>query len=101
MTKGWIRAVLLILFPELERQSFQWRGGVVLGDVEVLGLSMQFGKIVIFALRARPVGRENTGVCPCWLSIKPDGEGEDVDKNVGVEEAVHPQSASEQCGLGA
>jgi len=40
------------------------------------------------------------GVHPCRLSIKLDGEGENIDKNVRVEEAMHIQGASEQHGLG-
>jgi len=66
----------------------------------MLGGSAQFGKIEVFAMRARPVRRKDSGVSPRWLSIKLDREGEDIDKNVGVEEAVHSQSASEQRGLG-
>ena len=73
---------------------------MVLRDVVVLGFSAQLGKIEVLSMGTRPIGHENAGVCPHQLSIKFDGERKDIDKNVGMEEAMHSQSTSEQRGLG-
>jgi len=72
---------------------------LVFRNVLVLRLSAEFSKIEIFPPRARPIGGEYTGVCPYLLSIKLDREGEDVDKNMWVEEAVHPYCGREECCL--
>ena len=68
--------------------------------MEVLGFGVQLGKIEVLATRTRPIGHKDLGVHPCQLSIKLDGEGEDIDKDVWVEEAMHPQCTCKQRGLG-
>ena len=96
MTKGWIRTVLLVCLPELEREGLQWEGGLVLGDVVMLGLGMELSKVEVLTSRARPLRGKDMGVRLHWLSIKLDGEGENVDENMGVEEAVHPHHHGKQ-----
>jgi len=57
--------------------------------VHRLRLSPEFRKVEIFSLWAWPIAGEDAWVCPRWLSIKLDGQGEDCDRDVGVEEAMH------------
>jgi len=73
---------------------------VVIRDVMVLGFGLEFRKVKVFPSGARPVGSENAGVCMRRLSIKLDGQGEDSDEGVGMEEALHAQGACEQGRLG-
>ena len=72
---------------------------MVVRDVVMLCLGSKLRKVEVFPLGTRPVRGKDAGVCARWLSIKLNGQGEDSDKGVGVEEALHAQGASGQCCL--
>jgi len=95
MTYGWICAVILVCLPETEWEGFQRRRGVVIRDVVELCLSLEFGKVKVLPLGTWPVRGEDTRVCTHRLSIKLNGQGEDIDEGVWVEKTLHPQGARE------
>jgi len=64
-----------------------------------LGFCAKFRKVKVLPSGARPIACEDAWVHPCRLSIKLYGEGEDTDRGVGMEKAMHVDRCREEGGL--
>ena len=62
-TDQWIHAVALLLGPESEWQSLQWRLGATGGEADVLDLCAQLGQVEVLPTRTWPLAHEDSGVC--------------------------------------
>ena len=100
LAMGRIHMVILVCFPQLEGEGLQEGLRGFIRDVVCLGFDSQFCEVVVLAMGAGPVTREETGVSACGLSIKLDGKMVDRDCDVRVKEALHTKRPCEQGSLG-